>query len=147
MMVSLIEHGRKNINDDHGIKSDSLFICQQCNETINSVSIALPEGTAIVHATMTHMATEETPRLAEILQAHDSCRECQAGIQAVAFRAPLFTYDRDGFLVQQAPIDGALLKYVPVPLGARTLYISYYPNFAVHPGERFVYDTMSHHSF
>lgn len=44
------------------------------------------------------------------------------------------------FLRKQAPVGGALQKYVTASLHASILYFSHYPTLAAHPRERRVYD-------
>lgn len=53
-----------------------------------------------------------------------------------------FTYDQDGFLVRQSPIDGAVQRVVTVSLRNRLLYLAHYPLLVGHPGGRRMYIAM-----
>lgn len=83
---------------------------------------ALPEVAALSQATTTQRALEEAPTLEAFLQEEGSGSECQAAVQTVGLPASLFTYNHDGVLILQAPLDGALQKYVPVTLRTHILY-------------------------
>lgn len=62
MMVSLLGHEGGMINDDHDVDADLLCIFQQCDNTVETISRALPECAAIFYATRTHIATKPMPK-------------------------------------------------------------------------------------
>lgn len=68
MLVSLIEHRGKEISDYHDGSSGLLCIFQLFDSTLETKKSAVSEGAAIVHATSTHMVSEQTIMLGEFLE-------------------------------------------------------------------------------
>lgn len=52
------------------------------------------------------------------------------------------SYDRNGVLMRQARIDGAVEMVVPTSSLFGILYLAHSPVLAGHPGERQLYDTL-----
>lgn len=65
----------------------------------------LVEEAVIANATMTHIVTEETLTLEELLQAKTSHSECQAAGRTIEFLSSLVIYNHDGILVLQAALE------------------------------------------
>lgn len=141
-LVSVIEHREEKINDDHVSNFNSLFTCQQCDDTPQNVNCALLEVVVIAHYTTTHMATEKNWKLEEILQAHASLGEGQAAANINGLWTSLFTYERDNVFVRPALGDGTLQKPVPVALRSSILHHSHYLTLARLLRERCKYDFM-----
>lgn len=53
-MLSFMDHGEGEIDGVHDGDSKLLCICQQCNNSVETVNSALSEGGGIVHAITTH---------------------------------------------------------------------------------------------
>lgn len=100
MMVSLIEQGSGKIIDDNEGNSDVFCICQKFDDFVKTVKCALQKMSTLVSATTTHMETGERPMLEELLQALASDLDFQAAAKTVSFLTVIFTYVRDGVLVQ-----------------------------------------------
>lgn len=60
-MTSLVEQLAKKAVEDHDGDSDLTRICQQFDETVETVNSARKEVTALIHTTTTRTMTEETP--------------------------------------------------------------------------------------
>lgn len=129
---------------DYDGNSDLICFCQRCDDAFQIGNSALPERSAIAHATMTHTATRETPQLGAFLQEQTLDRERQAASQAVGFPAFLFTNYRHCVSIRPAPVHGALQKNVSITLLVGVLYLLHYPTLARHSRERRMYDFMKH---
>lgn len=69
----------------------------------------------------------KTLTLKEFRQAQAADRKCQAAAQNCRLSTFLLTYDGNSVLVRQAPVDGALQKYIPITFRTHILYLSHYP--------------------
>lgn len=94
------------------IMTESRTYCVIVNNvmTVGAVHRAVPEVAANAQDSTTHVVSDESPMLWQLLQAQASERKCQAAIQTVANPAFLFTCDRDGLLAWQTELVGAIKK-------------------------------------
>lgn len=143
MTVSLVEEKREKINGCHDIIYSLPNTFQKCDDILETVNSALSKETTLTHTSIAHTAMEESP-LSEEFLANDSDREGQAALQRFKFPALSSTYERDGALIRQAPLDAARQKDVPVALHTCLLYLSHYTTLAGHSSARKIYDTMRH---
>lgn len=67
LRVSLSQHAVKKIRDVHNSNTDFIHLCQQCENTVETVKDAPQEVASIVHAATTHMKWKGTPRPGEYL--------------------------------------------------------------------------------
>lgn len=138
--------GEKISKNPHG-NPDLICTFQQSEDTWKTVTIALLEGVTISHETTTQELTEEPSSLEEYLQTQASKRERKAIPKTVGYFTLNFTYDRDGVLLRQTPVDGELQKYVPVTLQARIPYFAIYLMIARHARKRRMYGTIKQHFY
>lgn len=136
MGVSIIEPGGGKIKNGNDRNSDLLCIYKHCGDIAESVNSALKQGAEIGYATLILMATKVPPSLEAFLQGQALYRDCRDNIKTFGFPAILFTYNCNGVLEQQAPLEAALRKHVSGALSARLQYLSHCLTLAGHPIER-----------
>lgn len=69
------------------------------------------------------------------------CREIAI---TVSNPGSVYSYAKNGVLITQSRIDGALQKAVPKSMRVCVLSVSHYPFLAGHPGDRQLYDSLGH---
>lgn len=98
-----------------------------------------------IHALVTSTETEHDKRVITTEQfIHEQITDyyCRQASSTVGLPSSTFHFDRNGFLVRFAPVDGAGKKVIPKSLQARPIYHSHYPTLLWHLGERLMHESM-----
>lgn len=113
-LVSLIDH-RGMTHDDQDGQSNLNCLGQNCDDTVKTVNITLPDVDSYCPPYNDAYAYGDRRKynVGRFPASIGPDFECQTAAETVRLRSSLFKSVQDGVLARLASVDGAFLKYAP----------------------------------